>query len=88
MPERTHPADVLFRHRLDVVELSHGSGWDVLLTRLAAVPQPWLFIGLALGFGAIAYFASGDNLVHGIGGGLLFGAAISLWLRLREHLWR
>jgi hypothetical protein len=57
------------------------------LGQLAKIPQPWLFLVLAVGFGVIAYFASGRNPVRGVGGGLLFGALISLWLRVRDRLW-
>jgi hypothetical protein len=56
--------------------------------RLAAIRQPWLFLLLALGFGAVAYLVSGENLTRGVIGGLLFGLAISAWLKLRKHLWR
>jgi hypothetical protein len=50
--------------------------------------QPALFLWLALGFGVIAYFVSGESLVRGIVGGLAFAVLISLWLRVRGRLWR
>jgi hypothetical protein len=49
-------------------------------------PQPWLFVVLAVGFGVVAYFASGENTVRAVLGGLAFAAAISLWLRVRNRL--
>jgi hypothetical protein len=55
--------------------------------RLAGVRQPWLFLVLAFGFGVVAYFASGQNLARGLIGGVLFGALISIWIRVRERLW-
>jgi hypothetical protein len=59
-----------------------------MFNRLARVPQPWLFVALAVGFGVIAYFASGQDLTRGVIGGLLFGALVSAWLVLRGRLWR
>jgi lipid-A-disaccharide synthase-like uncharacterized protein len=59
-----------------------------MFNRLARVPQPWLFFALAVGFGVIAYFASRQDLVRGVIGGLLFGALVSVWLVVRERLWR
>ena len=56
--------------------------------RFADTPQPWLFLALALGFGVIAYFASGESLVRAVIAGVAFGLAISAWLRLRKRLWR
>jgi hypothetical protein len=50
--------------------------------------QPWLFVVLALGFGVVAYFASGENIVRALLGGLVFAVAISVWLRVRSRLWR
>lgn len=50
--------------------------------------QPWLFVVLALGFGVIAFFASGESLTRGVVGGLVFGAFVSLWLRVRRSFWR
>jgi hypothetical protein len=41
-----------------------------------------------VGFGVIAYFASGGSLARGVIGGVLFGAAISGWLVLRRRIWR
>jgi hypothetical protein len=49
--------------------------------------QPWLFLLLALGFGVVAYFASGEDVVRGILGGLLFAVLISAWLKIRKRLW-
>jgi len=59
-----------------------------MFSRLARIPQPWLFVSLAVGFGVIAYFASGQDLTRGVIGGLLFGALVSVWLVVRERLWR
>ena len=50
------------------------------------IRQPWLFIGLAVGFGLVAYFASGENLPRGLIGGVAFAALISLWRELRKRL--
>jgi hypothetical protein len=55
---------------------------------LGRIRQPWLFLVLAFGFGVVAYFASGQNLARGLVGGVLFGALISIWLRVRGRLWR
>jgi hypothetical protein len=40
-----------------------------------------------VGFGIVAYFASGRDVTRAIVGGLVFGAAISVWLRIRKRLW-
>ncbi len=49
--------------------------------------QPWLFFVLALGFGVVAYAASGENVTRGIIGGLAFAALISGWLAARRRWW-
>jgi hypothetical protein len=49
--------------------------------------QPWLFVLLAVGFGIVAYFASGGSIARGVIGGLVFAALISAWLRIRKRLW-
>ena len=51
------------------------------------IRQPWLFVVLALGFGVIAYFASGESLTRGVIGGLAFAALISAWLEARRRWW-
>ena len=68
---------------------AHGSTKPFLedLT-VQKIPQPWFFVVLALGFGIVAYFASGQNLTRGVLGGLLFALLISGWLRVRKRLWR
>ncbi len=58
------------------------------MSTLARIPQPWLFLVLAVGFGIVAYFASGGSVWRGIVGGAVFGLAISAWLRLRTRIWR
>jgi hypothetical protein len=50
------------------------------------IRQPWLFICLAVGFGLVAYLASGENLARGLIGGVAFAALISLWRELRKRL--
>jgi hypothetical protein len=64
-----------------------GPDVERLATTICDSPA-WLFLLLALDFGVIAYFVSGENLARGVIGGLLFGLAISVWLKLRKHLWR
>ena len=59
-----------------------------MLDRLGRLPQPWLFLALAVGFGIVAYFASGGSVWRGVAGGAAFGLAISAWLRLPELLIR
>jgi len=59
-----------------------------MLDRVGRIPQPWLFLGLALGFGVIAYLASGESVWRGVIGGLAFGVAISVWLRVRTRIFR
>jgi hypothetical protein len=49
--------------------------------------QPWLFLCLAAGFGVVAYFASGRDLMRGILAGLAFGVLISGWLWFRKRIW-
>ena len=39
---------------------------------LGTICQPWLFVCLAVGFGIVAYFASGENVPRAIIGGLAF----------------
>jgi hypothetical protein len=53
---------------------------------LFRIRQPWLFMCLVVGFGVVAYFASGENLLRAIIGGLAFAALISLWRELRKRL--
>ena len=54
---------------------------------LRDIRQPWLFLLLALGFGVIAYFASGESLTRGVIGGLAFATLISAWLEARRRWW-
>jgi len=54
---------------------------------LRDIRQPWLFVVLALGFGAVAYFASGGSLTRGVVGGLAFATLISAWLEVRKRWW-
>jgi hypothetical protein len=42
---------------------------------------------LAIGFGIVAYFASGGSIVRAVLAGLAFAVLISGWLRLRGRLW-
>ena len=56
--------------------------------KLFEIRQPWLFILLAVGFGVVAYLASGENLIRAIVGGVAFAALISLWRELRKRLGR
>ena len=56
-----------------------------MFDRLGSVRQPWLFVGLTVGFGLIAYLASGGSAARGTIGGVAFGAAVSGWLRLRTR---
>jgi hypothetical protein len=57
-----------------------------MLDRAGRIPQPWLFLALAVAFGVVAYLASGGSVVRGVLGGIAFGGAISGWLLLRERL--
>jgi hypothetical protein len=57
-------------------------------SRLGRIRQPWLFVVLAVGFGIVAYLASGQNLIGGVVGGVVFGALISAWLEVRKRLWK
>jgi hypothetical protein len=57
------------------------------VSRLGSIRQPWLFALLALGFGVVAYFASGESVVRTVIGGVLFAVLISAWLRIRRR-WR
>ena len=54
---------------------------------LRDIRQPWLFLVLALGFGVVAYFASGQSLTRGVIGGLAFATLISAWLQARRRWW-
>jgi hypothetical protein len=54
---------------------------------LRDIRQPWLFAVLALGFGVVAYFASGKSPTRGVIGGLAFATLISAWLEIRKR-WR
>ena len=58
-----------------------------MLDRLSRVPQPWLGLALAVGFGIIVYFVSNGSGWRGVVGGAAFGLAISAWLRLRARIW-
>ena len=58
------------------------------MSRLAPDRQPWLFVLLALGFGVVAYFASGEDITRAVIGGLVFAALISAWLEIRRRWWR
>jgi hypothetical protein len=59
-----------------------------LFDRLNRLGQPWLFVVLAVPFGVLAYFLSGESLWRGATAGAAFGLAISVWLRVRTRLWR
>ena len=52
---------------------------------LRDIRQPWLFFVLALGFGVVAYAASGESVTRGVIGGLAFAALISAWLEVRRR---
>jgi hypothetical protein len=54
---------------------------------LRDIRQPWLFLVLALGFGVVAYAASGESIARGVIGGLAFAALISAWLEARRRWW-
>jgi len=41
---------------------------------------------LAVGFGVVAYFASGHSIGRAIFGGIAFAVLISLWLQVRKRL--
>ena len=46
-----------------------------------------VFLVLALGFGVVAYAASGESITRGLIGGLAFATLISAWLEARRRWW-
>jgi hypothetical protein len=58
-----------------------------MLDRLGKLPQPWLFLALAVGFGIIVYLVSNHSVWRAVVGGAAFGLAISAWLRIRARIW-
>lgn len=61
---------------------------SLVLGKLSTLPQPWLFVVLAVPFGVLVYFLSNESVVRAVIGGAAFGLAISVWLRVRARLWR